>query len=130
VPNVGAGSQSLPPTDVARLSVSLMTVAGTGGRLAAMPRRLSAMMMARRIAQAAVDITGDDPMRYAGLDAIIARLGIARDEATVAALALAIDRGWLKPNSGRPIHNVSIGPTWQLEREWAKRRRPRKKSAT
>jgi hypothetical protein len=92
-----------------------------------MPRRPSTLVVARRIVETAVAMIGDDPMRYASLDAIIARLGVPRDDATIAALVLAIDRGWLKPNGERPVHAVGVGPTWRLERERAKRRRPRKR---
>lgn len=74
------------------------------------------LSLSRRLAQAAVALTEDDPNRSVTVEAIVKRLRLPRNEGTVTALAEAIERRWLVPNQGRDLHTVKIGPQWRRDR--------------
>ena len=69
--------------------------------------------LSRRMVRAAVELTQDDPDRSVTVEAIVKRLRLPRDEATVCAMAEAINRGWLIHNPGDALHTLKVGPEWR-----------------
>lgn len=94
-----------------------------------MARRPTALQLARRIVEAAVEITGDDANRAVAIEAALERIGLDRDEAVVGALFEAIQRGWLKVNDGPDKHTVKVGSPWRVESRSATKLQAGRKAA-
>jgi hypothetical protein len=72
--------------------------------------------LARRLTVAAVEITGDDPLRGTPIQAIAEHLGLADRTVIESGIAEAARRGWLRPSGGFDPHSVSVTAAWRRER--------------
>ena len=69
--------------------------------------------LARRVAEAAVEITGDDPLRATSVRAISNHLSLVDREEIDRAIAEAARLGWLRTNDDK---SISVTATWRRQR--------------
>jgi hypothetical protein len=72
--------------------------------------------LARQLTVAAVEVTGDDPLRGTSIDSVAKHLGLNNWEEIDQGIAEAARLGWLRTSGGKTPHSVSVTATWRRER--------------
>ena len=80
-----------------------------------MAKSFTRTSLARRLTQAAVALTGDDPLRQVSVEAVGRHIGITNWELLDRGIEEARRLGWLKTSGGPHPHSISVGVQWRIE---------------
>jgi hypothetical protein len=72
--------------------------------------------LARRLTEAAVEVTGDDPLRGTSIQAVADHLGLSDWDEIDNGIAEAARLGWLRTSGGLRPHSVSVTAAWRRAR--------------
>jgi hypothetical protein len=72
--------------------------------------------LARQLTVAAVEVTGDDPLRGTSIQAVADHLGLSDWDEIDLGIAEAARLGWLRTSGGFKPHSVSVTAAWRRAR--------------